>query len=268
MSTLLRGVISALTLTLGVGVALLSPYAADAATGDMSSLSLSVATTLSPERGGEVSRQSLSCTWYTVQPGDWLSRIASRYGLSWQTLASTNHLSNPNLIYPHEALCIPLGTAASPPPSAPASPPVPTQTTPSTFIAGDFCHGGTMWVTHISSWAIPPGCYAGIYYPNPRNYVYRASFGWCNWWPEVLHPNDPQILWHARHSSPIIGAVAVFAPGDQGASDIGHYAEVVGIGPNGWLLISEMNDSWRGAGFGRVNYRYVRLDGGLSFIWS
>ena len=35
---------------------------------------------------------------YTVQSGDSLSAIAARYGMSYETLARINHISNPNLI--------------------------------------------------------------------------------------------------------------------------------------------------------------------------
>lgn len=38
--------------------------------------------------------------YYTIQPGDTLSGIASTYGTTWQWLAEVNGISNPNLIYP------------------------------------------------------------------------------------------------------------------------------------------------------------------------
>ncbi|MEE8806912.1 MAG: GH25 family lysozyme [Lactimicrobium sp.] len=37
--------------------------------------------------------------YYTVQSGDTLSDIASRYGTTWQSLQQMNGISNPNLIY-------------------------------------------------------------------------------------------------------------------------------------------------------------------------
>lgn len=37
--------------------------------------------------------------YYTVQSGDTLSGIASRYGTTWQNLQAMNGISNPNLIY-------------------------------------------------------------------------------------------------------------------------------------------------------------------------
>ncbi len=43
---------------------------------------------------------------YTVVSGDTLSGIAAHYGTSWQTLASANHIANPNLIYPGQQICL------------------------------------------------------------------------------------------------------------------------------------------------------------------
>ena len=37
--------------------------------------------------------------YYTIQPGDTLSGIASTYGTTWQWLAEVNGISNPNVIY-------------------------------------------------------------------------------------------------------------------------------------------------------------------------
>lgn len=57
---------------------------------------LSPATELSPEPQA-----------YTVQPGDSLSRIATRFGLDLQDLLQVNRLSNPNLIFVGQRLTIP-----------------------------------------------------------------------------------------------------------------------------------------------------------------
>ena len=46
--------------------------------------------------GGSAPTQS---EYYTVQSGDTLSGIASRYGTTWQRLQQMNGISNPNLIY-------------------------------------------------------------------------------------------------------------------------------------------------------------------------
>lgn len=44
--------------------------------------------------------------FYTVQSGDTLSEIASRYGTTVQELADINNITNPNLIYPGETIRI------------------------------------------------------------------------------------------------------------------------------------------------------------------
>lgn len=49
---------------------------------------------------------------YTVQSGDTLSGIASRYGTSTSTLASINGISNPNWIYPGQVLKLSGGSSA------------------------------------------------------------------------------------------------------------------------------------------------------------
>lgn len=54
--------------------------------------------------GGEASGRS-----YTVRSGDTLSAIGDRHGVSWQSIASANNLSNPNLIFPGQQLTIPTG---------------------------------------------------------------------------------------------------------------------------------------------------------------
>ncbi len=128
------------------------------------------------------------------------------------------------------------------------------------------CQSGTYVSGGISQWKVPPGCYGGVYWINTRNFVARSGFGWCNWWPEVLHPDFPNVIYGARHSTPVPGAVVVFAPGEQGAGSGGHYGEVVAVLGHGWILISEMNNSWRG-GFARVTYRYVYQSASVSYIY-
>lgn len=49
---------------------------------------------------GVVSAQSSTDEYYTVQPGDTLSGIGARYGVSWQWLAEINGIDTPDLIHP------------------------------------------------------------------------------------------------------------------------------------------------------------------------
>jgi peptidoglycan endopeptidase LytE len=56
---------------------------------------------------------SVTQSSYTVAAGDTLSSIAARFGTTYQTLASANHLANPNLIYPGQVLVLHGGTAST-----------------------------------------------------------------------------------------------------------------------------------------------------------
>jgi LysM repeat protein len=61
---------------------------------------------------------------YTVQPGDTLSGIAARFGISWKSLYAKNKKaigSNPNLILAGQVLKLPAGAAAVPAQQAPVT---------------------------------------------------------------------------------------------------------------------------------------------------
>ena len=64
---------------------------------------------------------------YTVKPGDTLSTIGAKLGVSWQAIAQANNLRDPNLIRPNQELVIPGGGSPSNIPSRPAN-----DTTPAT----------------------------------------------------------------------------------------------------------------------------------------
>ena len=53
-----------------------------------------------------ISGDNKSKIYYTVRPGDTLTSIASTHGVSYQSIAKLNGISNPNLIYPGEVLRI------------------------------------------------------------------------------------------------------------------------------------------------------------------
>lgn len=72
---------------------------------------------------------------YTVVRGDTLSRIAARFGTTWQAIAAANNLANPNLIYAGQVLIISGGTV---PPTQPGQPPAP----PPPSTGGGFELGG------------------------------------------------------------------------------------------------------------------------------
>lgn len=221
--------------------------------------------TMTPTPAVAAPASAISPCSSVVRPGDWLSLIAARYRLTWQQLYALNQQtigSNPNRIFPGEVLNVCPDHALPPP-----HPPHPLPSPGGSVSPLEFCHSTTYWPAGaVYLWEVPVGCYANIYYPNPRTYPYRPGQGWCNWWPEELHPSW-NIYALPKHRAPRIGAAVWFHPGEQGASSIGHWGgEVIAIHGN-WILISEMNDSWRGGGFGRVNYRYVWVDSGVWFVY-
>jgi nucleoid-associated protein YgaU len=56
-----------------------------------------------------ISAPEATATKYTVQPGDNLSKIASKYGTTWQKIFEANRdiIDDPNKIYPGQELVIP-----------------------------------------------------------------------------------------------------------------------------------------------------------------
>lgn len=134
------------------------------------------------------------------------------------------------------------------------------------------CHDSYQFVPNISQWTTPPGCYAYIFRPNPANYPARASWGWCNWWVEESHPQDPNVTGntrYARGTTPVANAAVFIDGGEQGASSEGHWVESIAVSPGGyWVLIAEMNFAWRGAGWGLVDYRYIHVSPHVHFLYG
>jgi hypothetical protein len=223
------------------------------------------------------------CEWHTVVRNDTLGNLGYLHHTTAMAIAQANHIRNPNLIYVGQKLCIPTtswaqahpgpqtssGTLAAPVPVAPAKQsPSGGTSSPSTPVSGALPAGepctadrSIVWTVPVSRWAIPPGCFGGVYFPNPNNFRVNGQiipgFGWCNWWPEALL-RDPHAIDRPGHKTPRVGVPVFYAP--QPGERVGHYAFVESIGPNGWILISEMNMYWRGAGWQKVDYRYIRVD--------
>lgn len=132
------------------------------------------------------------------------------------------------------------------------------------------CHDSTMFLATITQWSVPPGCYGSVYQPNPSNYVQRPGFGWCNWWVRVTHPAHLDItesLAYPRSTTPVAGAPIFFDGNEQGAASEGHWAVSVAVSPDHyWVLISEMNFAWRGAGWGKLDYRYIHVSPHVHFV--
>jgi LysM repeat protein len=203
-----------------------------------------------------------TCAWYTVKPGNTLNDISMAHHLSAAALAQANHISTTSTLYVGQRLCIPTAWWSSAQ-LAPAVPDGAELALPPGILAGEPCteDRAVVWTVPVSQWAVPPGCFGQIFYPNPLDYMVNGQviggFGWCNWWPEALL-RDPNALSLPEHSEVRVGWPVFYHP--VNGEHVGHYAFVESIGPNGWILISEMNMNWRGAGWARVNYRYIRVD--------
>ena len=203
-----------------------------------------------------------TCDWYTVKAGDTLNDIGMAHHTTAPALAQANHISASNPLYVGQKLCVPT-TWWSAAQLAPAVPNGAELALPPGVMAGEPCtqDRAIVWTVPVSQWAIPPGCFGKIYYPNPLDYMVNGhvigGFGWCNWWPEALL-RDPNALSLPEHSIVRVGWPVFYKA--QPGEHVGHYAFVESIGPNGWVLISEMNMNWRGAGWAKVDYRYIRVD--------
>jgi surface antigen len=104
-------------------------------------------------------------------------------------------------------------------------------------------------------------------------------FGVCTWWAwynqqsEGILGNGKDWTRNAKArgyptgETPVVGATVVFQPGVEGASALGHVGHVEEVLTGGWFVISEMNFYWNGGGWGRVDYRYVQMEPGVSFVY-
>lgn len=155
------------------------------------------------------------CPSYTVRAGDWLSRIAARYGVPWQRLAALNHLSNPNIIYPGEVLCV--ASSTTPPPWTPHA----------------IYHHAHFADTGVKGWCV----WYAVGRRSDLNLV-GAGDAW-------------QLAASAAHRGyhvgavPAVGALAIFARGVQGASaQYGHAAYVTATYADGSFEIAAMAAPW------------------------
>lgn len=83
-----------------------------------------------PPKPEQPKQEATSDVIYTVVRGDTLSGIASKYGTTYQKLASYNGITNPNVITVGQKIKIPKGPAATPEPK-PTPKPQPAPPAPS-----------------------------------------------------------------------------------------------------------------------------------------
>lgn len=152
---------------------------------------------------------------YVVASGDTLGAIASRYGTTWQTLASYNRLANPNMIYIDQKICIPGSKSATGSGNGPA---------PMQGTANLFPYGQCTWWANQRYYQMH-----GVYVPWTTN---SDAWAWTN--------QAYNFHWHVS-SSPTVGAIVDLQPWVQGAYGLGHVAVVEQVLGNGTVIASNMN---------------------------
>lgn len=156
---------------------------------------------------------------YVVVPGDNLSRIAARYGVTVQALAAANNIWNPNHIYAGQVLTIPT-TYVPPAPQPPSHPPahiVAYHTVrPGETLAGIARWYGTTWPVIASANGLwnPNHIYAGQVLAIPRQptiYNYYVQYGdtlariaarYGTTWSAIASYNgllNPNHIWAGMH---------------------------------------------------------------------
>jgi surface antigen len=187
----------------------------------------------------------------TVNEGETLNGIAARFQLSWQALASSNQLADPNLLTVGQELCIPGHSSASKSASiAPASPKVSTPMPPAPVtqvgISNPFPYGQCTWWANERYHELH-----GVYVPWKMN---------ANAWQWSARAAD--FGWQVS-STPQVGSIIDMQPGVQGAFDQGHVGVVEHVYDDGQVQVSSMN--WGGA-TGAVTFATFMPGAGISFL--
>jgi surface antigen len=198
---------------------------------------------------------------YVVVSGDTLSGIAYRFGANWGSLASYNHIANPNLIYANQVICIPGGRTVNSGSHASTS----TQYIPLNTISAH-----TSSATSAGSASSPVGT------------VNVFPYGQCTWWANqrFFHIHGVFVPWRTQSdawewtarayqfgwhvsSSPKVGSIIDLQPWVEGAYGLGHVALVEKVRSNGHVIASTMN--W-GAYPWQVTYVEFAPGPGVTFI--
>ncbi len=158
------------------------------------------------------------CNWYRVQPGDTLSAIGARYGVSVQTLTATNQIPNPNLILVGQQLCIPASGSATGSGDGPSPHPGPVSG-PRAFVAlalpyAQRAHQQTGWPVSLilAQWGLEQGWKA----PGYTGY---------NWGNVAALPGEPTVGGIQKPGSPV-----AFAYANTPADGLRYYLRVAALG--------------------------------------
>lgn len=181
---------------------------------------------------------------YVVVGGDTLGGIANRYGTTWNTLASYNHIANPNFIYVNQTICIPgqstvqsqsvnatstLTYQASAAPAAPVAPVAPVS----------YASSSSSAVGYSNVFPYPACTYwADQRYEQIHGYYVPWTSNAMAWqWTYNAYAYG----WHVS-SIPTVGAIMDLQPWVQGAYGGGHVGVVEQLLSNGSFIASSM--SW------------------------
>ena len=180
---------------------------------------------------------------YVVVSGDTLGKIGAMYRMSWQTLATYNKLTNPNMIYVNQTICIPNnanvngGTVLASEPVA----------APQQGYGNLFPYGQCTWWANQRYFQIH-----GIYVPWTIN---------SDAWQWSARAQD--FHWHVS-TTPTVGSIMNIQGWVQGSLGLGHVAIVESILDDGRFLTSNMN--WAAQYTGQVTYVYFTAGPGVTFI--
>lgn len=187
---------------------------------------------------------------YVVRGGDTLGSIAATHATTWQSLASYNHLANPNIIFVNQHICIQghgsTGVAKGNPTGN--QPIVPVGLVAVRGRVNSFAYGQCTWWASQRYFQLH-----GFYVPWASN---ANAWQWQN--------RALEFHWHVS-SSPLVGSIMNLQPGVQGAQGLGHVAVVEMVMSNGHVLASSMN--W-GPDYSQVTNFEFRPGPGVSFIYA
>jgi LysM repeat protein len=224
---------------------------------------------------------------YTVRSGDTLSGIAARHNTTWQELARTNNIQNPNLIRPGQQLTLPGGSPATNNQpaannTAPATTTTPTTTTQPPAIQPGRYDGRTpaagttsqrAWVPVDAPLQNAPGnrdpnTYAQVLNQfavgdNPR-YARRDGNTYCNIyaWDATRAMGAEIPHWVDRNGRP--AAVGASGAHELDANGLNSWLNNHG-GSNGWRKVSA-SEAQDAANLGQPSVASWRNPGGIGHV--
>lgn len=174
-----------------------------------------------------------NATSHVVQSGEYLSLIASRYGITVAQLKSLNGLTS-NLIFPNQRLVVKGNAVQGTPTVSPVASRAPVSTTVTNYVTPVFAHSN-LYDYGQCTW-----------------YVFnkRASMGKgisTYWWHARNWANGAIKDGYTVNRTPAYGAIAQTSDGYYG-----HVAFVERVNGDGTILVSEMNYA---TGVGVIGYR-------------